>query len=343
MNGWNLMSNKVQFIAEVSANHLGSITRAHQLIDASASAGATAVKFQTYKPETMTLDMPKFSVSANHSLWGGRTLYSLYAEAMTPWEWHAELFDHCRQVNVIPFSSPFDPTAVEFLESLDVPMYKVASLETSDLRLIKLISETGKPALISTGATTFPEIEDLVETFLSTGNEKLTLLVCTSSYPSHPKDANLARIQLLKEKFGTEVGISDHTLGTGVSVAAIALGASAVEKHITLNRSDGGADGAFSMEPHEFADLVIQGNAAHESIGLKEWSIQDSEMESRRLRRSLFVVTDVVRGDTVTHENTRAIRPGNGCSPKHLEVLLGQKFNANYDAGTPMGFSMVDK
>jgi len=336
------MSDGIQFIAEVSANHLGSIKRAHRLIDASAKAGATAVKFQTYKPDTMTLDMQKFSVSSDHPLWGGRTLYSLYAEAMTPWEWHSELFDHCREVNVIPFSSPFDPTAVEFLESLDAPMYKVASLETSDLRLIKLISETGKPTLISTGATTWPEIEDLVETFLSTGNEKLTLLVCTSSYPSNPKDANLSRIQLLRETFGTQVGISDHTLGTGVSVAAIALGATAVEKHITLNRNDGGADSAFSMEPQEFADLVNQGHAAYESIGKKEWSIQESEMESRRLRRSLFIVKDVEKGELVTNENTRAIRPGDGCSPKYLENLLGQRFNANFVAGTPMELSKVE-
>jgi N-acetylneuraminate synthase len=222
-------------------------------------------------------------------------------------------------------------------------MYKIASLETSDLGLIKLISETGKPAIISTGATTFSEIEDLVETFFSTGNNQLTLLVCTSSYPSQPKDANLARIQLLKDTFGTQVGISDHTLGTGVSVAAIALGACAVEKHITLSRSDGGADGAFSMEPHEFADLVIQGNAAYESIGQSEWSIQDSEMESRRLRRSLFVVKNVKKGERVSNENTRAIRPGNGCSPKHLEVLLGQEFNDDFEAGTPMNLTMVLK
>jgi N-acetylneuraminate synthase len=205
-------SDGVLFIAEVSANHLGSLERAHQLIDAASDAGATAVKFQTYTADTMTLDLPEFSVASEHELWGGRTLYSLYQEAMTPWEWHPELFAHCRERGVIPFSSPFDRTAVEFLESIDSPMYKIASLETSDHELIRLVASTGKPVIISTGATEFSEIESLVEVFKSTGNENLTLLVCTSSYPADPSEAHLRRIKTLLDSFGVKVGLSDHTL-----------------------------------------------------------------------------------------------------------------------------------
>jgi N-acetylneuraminate synthase len=332
----NPNSHEVLYIAEVSANHQGSLDRAHSLIDAAASAGAGAVKFQTYTPDTMTLNLEKFAVSPGHDLWGGRTLYSLYEEAMTPWEWHSELFEHCRTKGIIPFSSPFDPTAVEFLESLNVPMYKIASLETSDLQLIRLVGETGKPTIISTGATELEEIEDLVDTFRSTGNNQLTLLVCTSSYPADPKDANIRRMQLLREKFDVNVGLSDHTLGIGVSLAAIALGASAIEKHITLRRSSGGVDSAFSMEPEEFAELVSQGNLACLSLGSSKWEIQPAEYESRQLRRSLYIVKDVLAGDIVSSENLRAIRPGHGASPKNFDNWLGRKFKANYEAGTPM-------
>ena len=332
----------VQFIAEISANHLGSLERAHKLIDAAANAGATAVKFQTYTPDTMTLDLPEFSVIDGHELWGGRTLYSLYAEAMTPWEWHAELFSHCREVGVIPFSSPFDPSAVEFLESLNAPMYKIASLETSDHELIRLVSETGKPTIISTGATHFDEIRELVKVFRSTGNQDLTLLVCTSSYPAKPEDANLRRMELLKEEFGVKVGLSDHTLGVGVAIAAIALGATAIEKHITLRRSDGGADGAFSMEPQEFAMMVKEGNSSFSSLGNRKWSVQDSEMESRRLRRSLYVVKDVEEGELITRENLRAIRPGMGISPALYQSFLGKTFNKKLKKGTPMSSDFVE-
>jgi len=338
----NPSEKDVLFIAEISANHLGSLDRAHKLIDAAASAGATSVKFQTYTPDTMTLDLPKFSVIDGHELWGGRTLYSLYAEAMTPWEWHAELFSHCREVGVIPFSSPFDPTAVEFLEALNAPMYKIASLETSDHELIKLVSETGKPTIISTGATHFDEIRELVEVFRSTGNQDLTLLVCTSSYPAKPEDANLRRMELLKEEFGVNVGLSDHTLGIGVAIAAISLGAVAIEKHLTLNRSDGGADGAFSMEPNEFKTLVYEGNAAKAALGSAEWKIQQSETESRRLRRSLYIVQDVHEGDVVSKSNVRAIRPGEGSSPAFLEKIVGQKFNSSYPKGTPLTLDKIE-
>ena len=335
-------SEGVLFIAEVSANHLGSLARAHKIVDAAADAGATAVKFQTYTADTMTLDLPELSVIEGHELWGGRTLYSLYKEAMTPWEWHQELFDHCRERKVIPFSSPFDRTAVEFLESLDAPMYKIASLETSDHELIRLVANTGKPVIISTGATEFSEIESLVETFMSTGNQNLTLLVCTSSYPADPSEAHLRRMKTLSDSFQVKVGLSDHTLGIGVSVAAIALGAAAIEKHITLKRSDGGADGAFSMEPNEFKNLVQEGIAAKSALGSGEWKIQRSETESRRLRRSLYVVKEVRIGEKITHENVRAIRPGYGVNASMLKDLIGKEFNQDVSRGTPLSLEFVE-
>jgi N-acetylneuraminate synthase len=261
---------------------------------------------------------------------------------MTPWEWHEELFDHCREVGVIPFSSPFDVTAVELLESLNAPMYKIASLETSDHELIRLVGKTGKPTIISTGATLFEEIVELVEVFTSTGNTELTLLVCTSSYPASPKDAHIRRMELLKREFDVKVGISDHTLGIGVAIAAISLGASVIEKHITLSRRDGGADGAFSMEPAEFSEMVQEGNSAFVSLGNPEWSIQASEMESRRLRRSLYVVEDVFAGDVVSKANLRAIRPGEGISGKHYRELLGKTYKQNLKKGTPMSFEYLE-
>ncbi len=333
----------VMYIAEISANHLGSLDRAHKLIDAAANAGATAVKFQTYTPDTMTLDLPEMVVAAGHQLWGGRTLYSLYQEAMTPWEWHPELFQHCRERKIIPFSTPFDSTAVDFLEKLNAPLYKIASLETSDHALIRTVSETGKPTMISTGATHLEEIEELVEVYKSTGNHQLTLLVCTSAYPAEPADAHLNRMKLLQDKFDVSVGLSDHTLGIGVSIAAIALGAIAIEKHITLKRSDGGADGAFSMEPQEFANLVLEGETAYSSLGLHEWSMQPSELESRRLRRSLYIVQDVRAGDTVTMENIRAIRPGHGISPKYLSEILGKRFSEDISLGTPLKLDHISR
>ena len=339
------MSNALSpmFIAEISANHLGNFDRATKLVLAAIEAGATAVKFQTYTAATMTLDLeiPEFRISADHPLWGGDKLFSLYEEAHTPWEWKEALFDLCRQHKVIPFSSPFDATAVDFLENLNAPMYKIASMETGDIPLIRKVAETGKPLIISTGATEWEEIEDAVATVQKTGNKDLTLLVCTSSYPSDPVDAHLNRISTLRNYFGVKVGLSDHTLGIGVSIAAIALGATAIEKHITLRRSDGGADGAFSMEPEEFAMLVKEGTSAFQALGNPEWSMQDSEKESRRLRRSLYIVKDVKAGEVVTRENVRAIRPGGGCPPKLLDAMLGKSFQKDNKIGTPMSPELI--
>ena len=329
------------FIAEISANHLGSFSRAKDLVIAAADAGATAVKFQTYTADTMTLNIDSLRISKDHELWGGRTLYELYEEAHTPWDWHSELFELCRRLNVIPFSSPFDLTAVNFLESLDCPIYKIASLETSDHALIKKVAETGKPMIISTGATTWEEIKDLVELIKKTVNNNLTLLVCTSYYPANPVDSHLNRISTLKKFFEVEVGLSDHTLGIGVSLAAIGMGAKVIEKHLTLKRSDGGPDAAFSLEPNEFKNLVEEGNRAFSSLGNSEWSILNSEKESRRLRRSLYITEDVKAGDKITVSNLRAIRPGEGCSPKFLQELLGRKFKKDFERGTPMDTSFA--
>jgi pseudaminic acid synthase len=330
-----------QFIAEISANHLGSLDRAKELVHAAAESGATYVKFQTYTADTMTLDHKNFAVSDDHELWGGRTLYSLYEEAHTPWKWHAELFELARSLGVTPFSSPFDATAVDFLEELNVELYKIASLETGDFGLIRKVAETGKPIIVSTGATEYEEIQDLVSVVRQTGNSNLTLLVCTSSYPSRPADAHLRRIETLKDDFNLQVGLSDHTLGIGVSLAAIALGASVIEKHLTLRRSDGGADGAFSMEPEEFGQLVREGKSTFESLGDAKWQMQDSEQESRRLKRSLFIVKDVRAGEKISHENVRAIRPNGGFPPKHLDDLIGRKFNVDLVSGTPMSFDFL--
>jgi N-acetylneuraminate synthase len=329
------------YIAEVSANHLGSLDRAKNIIKAAANAGATAVKLQTYTADTMTLNLPHLQISDGHSLWGGKNLYQLYEEAHTPWEWHEELFELARGLKLIPFSSPFDLTAVDFLESLKVPMYKIASMETGDHQLIRAVAETGKPLIVSTGATELEEIHELVDVIKATGNKDLTLLVCTSSYPAYPRDSHINRIIALQNIFDCKVGLSDHTLGVGASIAAIALGATAIEKHLTLRRIDGGADAAFSMEPEEFSMLVEQGNIAHESLGNLEWSMQPSENESRRLRRSLYIVQDVHKGEKVTNENVRAIRPGQGLQPKYLSVILDKIFVSDYKKGTPLSIDSV--
>jgi N-acetylneuraminate synthase len=247
----------------------------------------------------------------------------------------------CRSAGVVPFSTPFDLTAVDFLEGLNTPMYKISSMETSDHALIKRVAETGKPLIISTGATLWDEIVDLVEVVYKTGNKDLTLLACTSSYPADPRDAHLNRMALLKNEFGCKVGLSDHTLGVGVSIAAIALGATVIEKHFTLRRSDGGADAAFSLEPNEFKLLVEEGDSAFASLGIATWSTQASEFESRRIRRSLYIAKDVKAGDLVTSDNVRAIRPGGGCSPKFLSELIGKEFNGSFSAGTPMSPDLV--
>jgi pseudaminic acid synthase len=339
----DLPTPNILYIAEVSANHLGSLDRAKEIIKSAAASGANAVKFQTYTADTMTLDLPQFSVSEKHDLWGGKNLYKLYEEAHTPWSWHSDLFELARRLGIIPFSSPFDLSALDFLENLKTPIYKIASLETGDFQLLDAIARTGKPVIMSTGATEWDELEEAVEVLRSGGTKDLTLLLCTSSYPAEPRDIHLRRMTKLSKSFQCKVGLSDHTLGIGTSIAAIALGATAIEKHLTLRREDGGPDGAFSMEPKEFSALVEQGNIAAEAIGKEDWTLIGSEQESRRLRRSLYIVNDVKKDQIVTIENVRSIRPAGGMKPKHLKEILGKKFTRDLLAGTPVTLEVIQK
>lgn len=341
MNEYNASVKHPIFVAEISANHLGSLDRAHKLIEVASEVGADLVKLQTYTPENMTLDLSTFSVSENHSLWGGINLFQLYKEAMTPWEWHEELFEHARNLGLGIFSSPFDRSAVDFLEGLDCPIYKIASLETGDIDLISYAASKGKPMIISTGATTIEEIDKAVAA-ADKVRDQLTLLVCTSSYPAYAADAHINRILTLRDRFGIDIGLSDHTLGIGVSLAAITLGATVIEKHLTLKRSDGGHDAAFSLEPDEFKLLVEEGKKAFASLGSSKWSIQESEAESRRLRRSLYVVKRVEKGDTISRDNVRALRPNTGGPISDLPQLLGKRFRQNYEAGEAASLDCID-
>lgn len=331
-------------IAEMSGNHNGSLERALDIVRAAAEAGAHAVKLQTYTADTITLDvdLPAFRVGDDHSLWGARRLYDLYTEAHTPWEWHKPIFDLARELGMLAFSSPFDETAVEFLEQLDVPMYKIASLEIVDLPLIRQVAATGKPIIMSTGAASLVEVGLAVDAAREAGCTDLTLLVCTSSYPASAADANVRRIPALAELFGVKVGFSDHAPGVGVSAAASALGATVIEKHLTLARADGGVDAEFSLEPAEFRQLVDACADAVAALGTADvWSTV-AEAESRRLRPSLWITSDVAAGDTVTHDNVRSVRPSGGLPPAELDRVIGRTFRAAAEPGTPLSWGLLD-
>jgi N-acetylneuraminate synthase len=331
-------------VAEVSANHHGSLSNALQLIRAISEAGATHVKFQTYTADTMTLDVdsPAFRIGDDHELWGGRSLYSLYQEAHTPWEWHAELFQESRQLGLVPFSSPFDMTAVDFLESLSPELYKVASMEIGDVPLIRRIAQTGRPMVISTGTATLDEVDDAVTAAQGAGCRDITLLLCTSSYPARPVDAHLERLAVLRERYGLPIGLSDHTMGTAVSVAATALGAVLIERHVTLRRADGGPDGFFSLEPEELTRLVNETRAAYEALGDRRWRTIESESTSRALKRSLYISQDCKAGDVLTPVNVRSIRPSGGLAPKHYDEIIGRRLRADAARGTPLTWDMLD-
>ena len=331
-------------IAEMSGNHNGSLARALQLVDVAAECGARALKIQTYTADTMTLDLSRDEfvvVDDGSSPWGGRTLYSLYQEAHTPWDWHAAIFERCRARGLVGFSAPFDPSAVDFLESLRVPCYKIASFENVDLPLIRRVAATGKPVIVSTGLATMSEIEDAVEAARSAGCRDLILLKCTSAYPASPRHSNLATIPQMRSIFRCEVGLSDHTPGIGAAVAAAALGATVIEKHLTLARADGGVDSAFSLEPQEFAQLVVETARAVESIGEVAFGPSDSEVGSVKFRRSLYVVRDVARGESFTRENVRAIRPGLGLPPKYIDQVLDRRAAQDIKKGTAISWSLV--
>ena len=329
-------------IAEMSGNHNQSLERALKIVEEAAKTGVDALKIQTYTPDTMTIDKNdgEFLITDKNSLWTGKSLYELYKEAYTPWEWHKPIFDKCKECGILGFSTPFDFTAVDFLEELDVPFYKIASFENTDLPLIKKVAQTGKPIIISTGMTTVSELNDLVDTAKKNGCKELVLLKCTSNYPATPEGSNLLTIPHMRELFNCEVGLSDHTLGIGVSVASVALGATVIEKHFTLDRADGGVDSAFSMEPSEMKQLVSETERAWQALGEINYSVTEQEKKSLQFRRSLYIVEDMKAGDVITAKNMRAIRPGLGLSPKYYELFLGKKVHNDISRGTPVTFQI---
>ncbi len=330
-------------IAEMSGNHNQSLERALEIVDAAAKTGAHALKLQTYTPDTMTLDLDEreFHINDPNSLWSGTSLYKLYDEAYTPWEWHKPIFDHARKLGLIPFSTPFDESAVDFLETLEVPAYKIASFENTDLPLIRRAAATGKPLIISTGMATVAELDETVRAAREAGCSDLILLKCTSTYPANATNTNILTIPHLRKLFDCEVGLSDHTLGIGVSVASVALGATVIEKHFTLNRADGGVDSAFSMEPQEMQALVIETERAWQALGKVSYGTTVAEQASLKFRRSLYVCKDTAADEVFTTENVRAIRPGMGLAPKHLDVVLGRKAKVALAKGTALTWDLL--
>lgn len=330
-------------IAEMSGNHNQSLERALEIVDAAAANGADAIKLQTYTAETMTLNvrMPGFVIDDPKSLWAGRQLYALYEEAHTPWEWHLPIMERAARHGVHCFSTPFDDTSVDFLESLNVPAYKIASFENTDLPLIRRVAATGKPMIMSTGMATASEIDDAVRAAREAGCRDLVLLKCTSTYPATAENTNVATIPHMRTLFGCEVGLSDHTMGCGVSVAATALGATVIEKHFTLRRADGGVDSSFSMEPHELRQLREETERAWQAVGQVRYGPTAAELKSLAFRRSLYIAEAMQAGDILTRRNLRCVRPGFGLAPKHLEAVLGLPVARNIAVGTPLSWDLL--
>ncbi|BAQ73348.1 pseudaminic acid synthase [Pseudomonas sp. Os17] len=331
-------------IAEMSGNHNQSLEVALQIVEAAARAGAHALKLQTYTADTMTLDLDQgeFFIKDPDSLWAGSSLYDLYQRAHTPWEWHAPIFARARELGMLAFSTPFDESAVDFLESLDVPAYKIASFENTDLPLIRRVAATGKPLIISTGMASIAELDESVRAARQAGCRDLVLLKCTSTYPASPANSNLLTIPHLRELFGCEVGLSDHSMGVGVSVAAVALGATVIEKHFTLDRSAGGVDASFSLEPGELASLVVETERAWQAMGQVRYGATQAEKQSLMYRRSLYVTRDMQAGELFSADNLRAIRPGLGLAPKHYDALLGRRARKVLKRGTALDWAFVE-
>jgi pseudaminic acid synthase len=330
-------------VAELSGNHQGSYERLVQLVDAAQASGAHAVKLQTYTPDTITLDIhtKEFMINDPQSLWAGRSLFDLYQEAHTPWEWHAPIFEYCKKIGITVFSTPFDETAVDFLEKLNVPCYKIASLEIVDLPLIRKAASTGKPIILSTGAATVDEIQEAVQAARDAGCKDLILLKCTAAYPANPADMNLRTIPNLSERFNVLAGLSDHSLGIGVAVASVALGACFIEKHLTMHRSEGGVDSAFSMEPSELKSLVVETKRAWQALGKVCYEPQASEKGTWLHRPSLYFVEDLNEGTLIEARHLRTVRPGAGLPPKELPKLLGKKLLKAVKKGTPAAWDLV--
>ncbi len=330
-------------VAEMSGNHNQSLERALEIVEAAAKAGVHALKLQTYTADTMTLDINEgeFYINDPNSLWHGKSLYQLYQQAYTPWEWHKSIFDRCKELGIVGFSTPFDATAVDFLESLNVPCYKIASFENTDLPLIHKVASTGKPMIISTGMATVAELDETVRTAQEAGCQDLILLKCTSTYPATPKDTNLLTIPHMRDLFNVQVGLSDHTMGIGVAVASVALGVTVIEKHFTLRRADGGVDSAFSMEPEEIQQLVIETERSWQAMGTINYQPTEAEKGSLVYRRSLYFVKDMKAGDIFTAENIKAVRPGFGLPPKYYDILLGKQIKHDAKKGTPVKWDWV--
>lgn len=329
-------------IAEMSGNHNQSIDKALAIVDAAADAGAHAIKLQTYTPDTITVKgAMKIEDEASLSLWSGKELYDLYKEAYTPWEWHQPIFEHARNKGLVVFSSPFDTSSVDFLESLDVPAYKIASFENTDHILLRKVALTGKPVIMSTGVSTVADLEESVKVLRDNGCKELILLKCTSTYPASPENTNLRALPLLKELFNVNVGLSDHTLGIGVSLASIVFGARVIEKHFTLSRAEGGVDSAFSLEPDEFKTLVSEAERSFLALGTTFLGIQLAEQQSIKLKRSLYVVEDIRAGDLITPENVQSKRPSFGLHTRNYDQILGRNVKMDILKGTPLSWEMI--
>ncbi|AMA54164.1 MULTISPECIES: pseudaminic acid synthase [Bacillus] len=349
MNEINIEGRKIGphhppfIIAEMSGNHNQSLERAFNIIEEAAKAGAHALKIQTYTADTMTLNMntKDFKIEDENSLWSGRTLYTLYQQAYTPWEWHKPIFDKCRELGMIPLSTPFDESSVDFLEDLGVPIYKIASFENTDIPLIKKVAATGKPIIISTGMATVAEIDESIRAAKEAGCKELILLKCTSTYPASPENTNISTIPHMKELFNCQVGLSDHTMGTGVAVASVALGATVIEKHFTLSRADGGVDSAFSLEPSELKELVVETGRAWQALGQITYGPTDEEKASLKFRRSIYVKKDIKAGEIFTKDNIKVVRPGYGLEPKFYDVIIGRTAKKHIAAGTPLRWDSI--
>jgi len=331
-------------VAELSGNHNQSLERALKLVDTAAECGVHAVKIQTYTADTLTIDCSNkyFQISDPNSLWNGKNLYQLYSEAHTPWDWHQPIFERCQNLGLIGFSTPFDDTSVDFLESLNVPFYKIASFENTDHRLIAKVAKTGKPVIMSTGMATIEELAKAVAIARKNGCQQLVLLKCTSTYPATPEFSNLRTIPHMRELFNCEIGLSDHTLGIGVALASITFGCTFIEKHFTLRRADGGVDSAFSMEPAEMANLVLESKRAWQGLGKVNYGVSsENEEKSKTFRKSLFVVKNMKKGDLLTPETVRAIRPGFGLPVEYYDLVMGRRLKENVDFGTPLTWGLI--
>lgn len=328
-------------IAEMSGNHNQSLDRALQIVDEAALAGVDAIKLQTYTADTMTVK-GAYTIEDDNSLWYGRELYELYQQAYTPWEWHKAIFDRAKQHGILAFSSPFDASAVDFLEELNVPAYKIASFENTDHPLLRKVAQTGKPVIMSTGVATLADIDESIRVLRDNGCKELAILKCTSTYPATPSNSNINTIPHMANLFdGVLVGLSDHTMGIGVPVAAVALGACIVEKHFTLSRADGGVDSTFSLEPAELKSLVIESERAFLALGKIQYGVQKAEKNSKRFKRSVYAVKDIKAGESLNGENLRVIRPGDGLEPKYFDKLLGKTAKQKISAGTPLSWELV--